>query len=595
MGLVHLVHQISRFKFAFSALLLAASALYVQHTGILPTHSFFTVSSTLHCDLLPDVYTHAAIRATLESPKFVGVLDAPVELEPVKGQSSQFMIRATHAEQEVAEETVEQAEKLLALELRRLATSRLQPSVHYIQELSEAERQRSENISPLATTPPRPEETSPLSVQERQAVIRLRKETGELRDYLSGGRTPAWLFPRIDTQALKEIDQRIIAAEAELRNQEALWKPGHKGIRTQSKILANLKEDRLKIRRHLSRSLLQTLELDLRNLEEKNNELLQRRLDVERATPPELPPPIKKKEPGSARALLDQQSAKLSRETKRLEKLASLHRLSGPTAVERPAVGYWVAFGLWSSALLCLIAALFARKRRLEPGTYEAQAICDQNLRTAPGPKKKHQSKSDLEGYAHPKTLESIDGFYNKLSRALGRKPKRLLILGDDEGLARSSFTLRFAKSLGLSERKVKLVDFDLPEKELTKRLGDDTTPGVGDILSCGGFVEEFFASVPGTNIQFAAAGSLRVLKEPVCPDTLNQLLSHPSSGLTLIDASFSSPLHLLVGEIDAVLCLTETGTAWNHQEEQVLLALREAQLPIWGVTRGGAQLFPFI
>ncbi len=141
----------------------------------------------------------------------------------------------------------------------------------------------------------------------------------------------------------------------------------------------------------------------------------------------------------------------------------------------------------------------------------------------------------------------------------------------------------------------VRLIDFDLQERPLSQRIGDESSPGVGDLLSCAGPVEEFFASVPGTSIQFAPAGTLRLLREPICQSTLQRLIEQPKNGITLVDASFSSPLHLLVGQVQVVLCLTKPGASWNRQEEQVLLALREAKIPVWGVSQADSQLFPFL
>lgn len=64
---------------------------------------------------------------------------------------------------------------------------------------------------------------------------------------------------------------------------------------------------------------------------------------------------------------------------------------------------------------------------------------------------------------------------------------------------------------------------------------------------------------------------------------------------VTIVDASFSSPLHLLLAQLEGVLCLTPLDREWTPAEKEVLLALRDSCIPIWGVTQSANQVFPLL
>lgn len=166
------------------------------------------------------------------------------------------------------------------------------------------------------------------------------------------------------------------------------------------------------------------------------------------------------------------------------------------------------------------------------------------------------------------------------------------------DGAERAVFSWRLARSVSNLGLPVKLIDFDFEGQALSQRIqGPGRQPGVSDLLRWGGPTEEFFASFPETRIQFAPAGTLlRVDPEGVQQNTLSELFAPPGQqGLTLVDADFSSPLHLVAARVEAVLLLSHQDRVLTPLQEEVLLALRQSRLPIWGIAQGSSGVFPYL
>lgn len=586
---MHPAHHVVRFKLALAALLLGLGALYVQHTGILPLKGQYTATTVLRTGLLPDVLTLSALVTTISAPGFVGALDAPARIDTIPGQPSHFRLTVSHPVAKVAKDGLNQARELLGVELKTLATREVKISLKKMEEHIENERQRRQARKTTPQVTLRASSQTSLTSRETRRVLKLQRENEAVKAFLSGGSYPAWLRTRLEGRAVRRLSKRIAEDKAELTRLQSLWKDSSNPvIAAQQRLLDQQVAERRRVRIELANAFLKDNTIELKALEEKNLAIVQ-----EREVAPEIEDTSLDDDDLTSADFLHKRTQELIAKAKRQENQASLEIVTPLELTQKQALGYWVSLCCWATSLLCLLAALFARTSgRATPQEEPPRAL--EELRTPSLPLSLGRQSPSLTPVS-PEPQALLQGFYEKLRKNLGREPKKLLVLGNEEGLARSSFTLRLANSLGKAKGKVRLVDFDLPEKELSVRFSAGSTPGVSDILCRGGPVEEFFASLPGTNIEFAAAGSRNVLHEPICDDTLRSLLKDPESGITVVDASFNSPLHLLIGHVDAVLCLTKPGTEWKQQEEEILVALRDSKLPLWGVARGGTQIFPFI
>lgn len=252
----------------------------------------------------------------------------------------------------------------------------------------------------------------------------------------------------------------------------------------------------------------------------------------------------------------------------------------------------------WTAALLSLLAALFYVPPPKKPR---------QSTQT-PSPTPKHQTLSPVLKMEWNDLLPGMlarhsgaESFFHEIQSEmehyLGRPPRRFLVLGDAPVDSRLAFSLRLANSLASEGEKVRLIDFDLSSKRLTKRLGRQSLPGVGDLLVEGGPVDEFFSSIAGTHVQFAPAGCTRVIADAVDPAQFERILGESPRDIAVIDASSASPLHLVVRMIDVVLCTTQSspGLGRSQRETQVLVAFRDAGLPVWGVSPERNQFFPLL
>jgi hypothetical protein len=87
------------------------------------------------------------------------------------------------------------------------------------------------------------------------------------------------------------------------------------------------------------------------------------------------------------------------------------------------------------------------------------------------------------------------------------------------------------------------------------------------------------------------------VIADAVDPAQFERILGETPRDIAVIDASSASPLHLVVRMIDVVLCTTQSspGMSRSHRETQVLVAFRDAGLPVWGVSPERNQFFPLL
>jgi Mrp family chromosome partitioning ATPase len=565
---------------------LAAVAIFIKVYKILPFEDSYVVTGKFSTPLLPDVVSIYDLQSTVASVQFQGAVGAQVAVEPLPDDAHQFRLVVRHAILGEAEESFPEAAELLKAKLKSLAVSEVDSSRAFVEELQREERERKELT---ATDRPADRLEAALSEEDGQRAILLRKEIQDLKGFLNGGKAPGWLRAEIQRDSVTRAEKRVQNAKSELLRLSTVFQSDSDPVRAQADLVRKALAEKAEIERHIAKVLLDSHRAELKRLEDKSVAIVKANAKQTDPKPEEV---AAKEGPEASESLLwlREHSHKLDEKAQRLERQARLTVTEKPsTAAERPS-GYWASMALWAGSVLFLLAALF-----VEAGPQrERGAVATEPKRLSLDRRDALQPPAQVEMPTSPAPEAFFQSLQQKLEQAMGGMPSRVLLLGSSPE-ERSSLALRLAKNFSSSGHTVRLVDFDLQDRPLSQRIGDESSPGVGDLLTCAGPVEEFFASVPGTSIQFAPAGTLRVLREPVCQATVERLLRQPRNGVTLVDASFSSPLHLLVGQLDAVLCLTAQGNVWSQQEEQVLLGLREARVPIWGLTRGGAQFFPFI
>lgn len=287
---------------------------------------------------------------------------------------------------------------------------------------------------------------------------------------------------------------------------------------------------------------------------------------------------------------LKEQQEALVQKAEVLKNNAILIALSQPQTKLSYPLGYWLYYGLWITSMCSLIVAL-----KLRPIWFKA---------IKPAPKKPAPEVQTIAlgrpihtGKLEPPSPDLI----NIIKRDIGEIPTGILVLGE-QGVTRCPLSMRLCRELEGVGHKVHLIDFDLEQQTMTRQLGEIGSPGVSNLLTHAGRAEEFFASLPGLGIEFAPAGTLKVVPEMLAEKNLAGLLypnrddSSPNNKLvTVIDASFTSPLQLAIPYVQTVFCLFRRGQKWNPIQTEVLDSIRCTRLPIWGVSEDDAAVVRFL
>lgn len=197
-----------------------------------------------------------------------------------------------------------------------------------------------------------------------------------------------------------------------------------------------------------------------------------------------------------------------------------------------------------------------------------------------------------------PESRSIFSDVFLEIERELDRSAsKKILVLGEHLNEAKTVFTLQFARFLSSRGQSVHLVDFDLRVRNLSLRLGREFNPGISDFLMYGGPSTEFSSSLAGMEVTFTPAGQLYTLDENASERRVREYFQRPPKGTLLIEASKTSPLHLLIHEIEAVLYVDPLRPVEGtySPDFQVLLAFREAKIPVWAVSSQRQSFFPMV
>jgi hypothetical protein len=580
-------------------LLLSAAAcgsvLYIQHATLLPFDARVAASRTFSSGLVPKIMPLAAIDAIVRDQSFQGVVGLEVGVSPAPEGTYAFQLSAWDQSELAAKEGLVEAAQLLTAELQSRAVSEVMNNRKHIDQLRTELAARQTQQHEVGTSVHSTKQET-LTVSEGQAALRLRKEIADLKTFLNGGARAHWILGQLDRQALERQRKRTEDAKAELVRQSEYYQPGSKAVQAQTRLVQREKAELLAIEKHLASILLRSHQIELRGLEASNLSRIEQNARAaefessESASDESLDPNTESLE------WLAKRAAGLEAQGKKLASEAALTPLGEMTVrVENPS-GYWLCVALWLGSLVSLLGALTIRPRRsVRP---DGNLFREQHVAAA-GTVAKVMRPVPEVAVPLRQTREPLESFFEDLLRRmeheLGAPAARLLILGSSSDDERASVSLRLAKCFSDARYRVNLIDFDLQGRNLSRRMGDLESLGIGELLSWGGQTDEFFASVAGTRIQFAPAGNLNCLEDSCCQKTLDRLLDVPKGTVALLDCSFTSPLHVIAPRVDAVLCSTRPGQKWCSQEQDVLLALRKTSLPIWGICRGSPQVFPFL
>jgi hypothetical protein len=294
-------------------------------------------------------------------------------------------------------------------------------------------------------------------------------------------------------------------------------------------------------------------------------------------------------------AWLDERQKELEARSEAIATAASLIQDGKLTfSVVQSTTQFWTV-GCWFGTLFFFLLAVFASPpdAALEkPSQTSAPGDLAKSKKVSP-PVRIEFPTARMDRY--PDRLELFfETVCLEISKMLKRQPRYLLVLGDSDIDTRLAFSIRLANSLGRQAERVRLIDFDFQRKSLSERLGRRDLPGVSELISHGGPVDEFFSSISGTRIQFAPAGNSPTLEAQIEFDKLSQILGTTANEVTIIDSSGSSPVTLLKEHVDAVLWTTNESYAHllPGLEPKSLATLRAAGLPVWSVSVERMELF---
>lgn len=575
--MLHSRRQI-RFVLFLVAGLLGLAASYVRFAELVPFEPSYVSSATYRSDLLADTLSLYAVRSVVESPEFQRTAGARITFSGLSGEPTSFRLSSEDLVQQRAETSLDNARELMRIKLRALALAEVDASRGYLEQLREESRlgRRAESKNLEDRSSPAELQGSILSDQKRERASLLRREIDGLVKFLRYQDRPDWFDARVDSGALRGAQRDVEGARDKLLELREVFTAKSSVAKAQAKLLEKKRSQLRALEKHLARALLRSHRNELKGMEASALVAVEQSAVTVEEEPGPLVDPAPSEAPDDDWLRLH--SEQLDSQTKSLEKKASLQQLSDAfTQLTRP-VGYWLSGCLWLGSLALLLGALFVR-----PSGRSGKTSVPRIAVEGTGP---------TEGKPWP-TLDvkaTNDELFEQLAKNLLREGvgsgRHLLVLGR-QGQGRSSLSLRLAQQLAEGGGRVRLVDFDFKNRPLSERVGDPASPGVSDLLSRSGPVEEFFASLPGTSIQFAPAGTSRFMEGD--RGDVDWLFPLGNQGLTVIDAGFFSPLHLFLHRMNAVVCLYQPGQPWSELESGVLERLRSAGCPIWGVALDGS------
>ena len=542
----------------------------------------------MRCEVLSDTLPFEALLVRFDQSEAKTGSSATLSLRRHKSNSNLFWLDSSHSNQALAKDSIEPAIAQLNSLVLELALKELNTTQDALKETSKQALKPKPKKGPKS---PPIQQTSPLDPTQQQDAIRLNSEIKDLRSFLQGKPEPGWLAGRIDNSLYKNSLQNFRKAKADLANLETTFLPESQVAIAQRELVLKsekrLRDDKAQLAKHL----LQSYQQDLKRIEQQAYDRIKDNTKILKNREQDSTSQDTKTDTANEDDWFQTYSDLLEKDKDKIRSRATVIQVQESHLREHPKNNAIINLALWVVSGCFLLAALFApdatKQENAEPDKDKQKFTESLPL---PRPEKILPAKTE-SFQPEPFLLDLIGSIKNQT----GRDCQRYLILGSSVSAeARASVAARLARSMSATGRKVRLVDFDFQAKTLSKKLGNGKTAGVSDLLSQGAPVDDFLASVQGTNIEFAPAGRLQFTSKDKAPKNLAELLKPRKEGTLVIDASFSSPLHLVVTHVEAVICTTHPGRKWTEAEQEVLLAIKEAKLPIWGLLQGDQKLFPF-
>ena len=557
-------------------------------------------------DLLDDEVSIEQLRIIALSDRFRSVAGGSVEVEDVADSAYFIRVTTTVTDPLELDHAHKTAVALLSTNMRELALSDVNSDIHYLEE----SRKVSEFVPEEKTesTVSQDYYVKHLSREEIKRFSQLEDENKKLRAFLNNGKLDKSIEPMLSTGRVRAARQRLQKQEAELKRIARSFHADTKAFQAQKSLTETTRDDYLALLRSEATHLIKANSHEYETLDDKAAGYIE---ESARAN-------VGKKNSAQERPLTQAARENQAFLTERLEtlkeraeviKAAAELKLKGELVYsQRSTMAYPLTIACWVTSLLCFLSALFVVGRVKSVGVSRPGKSAMGGRKPSTPVESGGGSPTiriDLSGLSHRLTGEpsgdQLEGFFStivsEVKESLGRQPRRILVLGDSPIESRLSFSIRLANVLGRSCKKIRLIDFDFQSQSLSERLGRQNLPGVGDLLLNGGPVDEFFSSISGTKIQFAPAGSERIIDGEVSSVTVDRILGQDKEEITVIDASSASPLHIIVNQVDAVLCTSQAapGRPRSVREQQVLVAFRDAGLPVWGVSVESTQFFPLL
>ncbi len=558
---------------AFAAAALALPYVYGPADG-----GRYRVSAVYQGALAEQSFSPLRLQAIAVREDFAQTVGRDVVVDRPAGLARGVRIQAPGPSEAEARGALAKSVDLLQREMAAEAREQLETRIGYLRRSLEA-IQAPDEAGPGAAG------LSTAAIPEDQAhqAVRVQRQIADLQRYLQGGKLPPGLKALFRGPALRSLEGKLAAEQRQLEKLTQVYRSQRDILREQKALVRNVAAELRALERYEAESYLAALKKEQRGLEESAREVVaQNRGDFDRQLA------RKRTDPGpetlDGRWLPDE-LAKLERQQDSLSHDAKLVRVGAVEVLPPPSSSEYGRLALWLAALLALFWALRdapgQRRRRPPSEGAEVQAL--------PLPSPLKQAALSVASYRLSEQIQQ------GLVGAMGLLPSRLLVLGSDETELRASLSLHLARGLRASGHRVRLLDLDLRKKYLSRQLADPTLPGLADLMRHGGPVEEFLCSVDGPDLQFAPAGQGAVPEQGVGHPVMARLTEVRAREIVLIDASFDSPLHLVLPNIDAVLCLSRFPEPWTPQESEVLMALREAQVALWAVSTERPGFFPLI
>lgn len=582
-----------RSVFVGLALVCALSALWLQsydknEPGNLQAQALF------RNHLLGNVLPLEALLVKTASPDIRQLFGGSLSLSKVDSDPTLVKVSLEITRPQEAETQMALVQEKLSLIASDIVTSEARETARNLREVEQPQQNPPKKKKRAESRKPG------LNERERKTVLRLRLETQDLKRFVTGGPEPVWLLSRLDRELYQRPEAELSRARAELADLKSAYRRDAGRVKRKEEEVARLAQSLTQNKIHLAKILLQSQLEELGVLERKAVSVLKENVAVaERA---ERAP---KDDDGlgsanwaekSERATKDKNDRALEstnwtenvadileQDSKARAESARFQRQGEITIIQPESKLYWTRLALWLSAAVFLLMGLFkpdGSSQSAPVNSVPALSEFDFMMR--------QQKAHGATGGAGP-ILEAephLAEFLATVKDAQGTRARRYLVLGTSQGDSRPVLTARLAKTLSANGEKVRLVDLDLNRKLLSSKLGNHNTAGVTDLLASRSVPpEEFLAPLTGTRIEFAPAGISRVSDiSAENAETLSQLLRPRPDGTLLVDAGFDSPVKLALRHVDAVICVTSVDNRWSEEQQRVLLDIKEANKPIWGL-----------